>query len=309
MNTNNTLVAVDVSKATLEIKTEHSTFSIPNTKESISKLIESIKPQKNPFVVCEATGGYERLMMNMLHRVEIPICRANAARIRAFARSEGVQIKTDSADALMIFRFAQEKNLRPTLPLEPARQKLASLLDRRHHLKDQTAKEKNRLQNSPDEIHESIKRMLNILKEEIEIIENQINETIRSSVKITAQVECLMQIKGVGKVTAWTVVAFLGEIDRLTRNQIVSLAGLAPFNRDSGTFKGKRKVIGGRGKVRAALYMATHTAAMHNPVIKQYVDGLLSRGKPYKCAIVAGMRKMLIHMQSELKNLKLEVAE
>ena len=114
-----------------------------------------------------------------------------------------------------------------------------------------------------------------------------------------------MQIKGVGKVTAWTVVAFLGEIDRLTRNQIVSLAGLAPFNRDSGAFKGKRKVIGGRGKVRAALYMATHTAAMHNPVIKQYVDGLLSRGKPYKCAIVAGMRKMLIHMQSELKNLKL----
>ena len=135
-----------------------------------------------------------------------------------------------------------------------------------------------------------------------------IRDTISSHALMSAQIECLQKIKGVGEVTAWVVIAFLGEIDKLTRNQVVALAGLAPFNRDSGMFKGQRKIIGGRAKVRTTLYMATHTAARYNPVIKEYVEGLRSRGKPYKCAIVAGMRKMLIHMQSELKKLKLKVA-
>jgi len=150
--------------------------------------------------------------------------------------------------------------------------------------------------------------MLKTLKQEIGFIEEIIRETIRSHSLMFAQVECLKQIKGVGEVTAWVVIAFQGEIDKLSRNQVVALAGIAPFNRDSGVFKGKRKIIGGRAKVRTMLYMATHTAAKHNPVIKEYVERLRSRGKPYKCAIVAAMRKMLIHMQSELKTLQLEVA-
>lgn len=307
MNTTLTLVAVDVSKATLEIKTDHVSFSVSNTIAGLKKLIKKLKLNENLFVICEATGGYERLLMNTMHDAGIPICRANPARIRAFARSEGVRAKTDPIDALMILRFAKEKDLRPTISAEPERKKLAALLDRRHHLTDQIAQEKNRIQNSPEEIHDSINRMLKILKEEIDAIEDLIRETIRSHALMSAQMECLMQIKGVGKVTAWVIVAFLGEIDKLTRNQLVALAGIAPFNRDSGIFKGKRKIIGGRGKVRAALYMATVTASMHNPVIKEYVDGLRARGKPFKCAIVAGMRKMLIHMQSELKNLQLEV--
>lgn len=302
------LTAVDVSKLSLEVKTDQLSFSVPNTKKGIVKLIRKIEPFGSPFVICEATGGYERLLMNSMHAKNIPICRANPARIRAFATSEGIRAKTDPIDAQMILKFAKEKDLRPTVPQEPERKKLAAYLDRRTHLMDEIVREKNRIQNSPDEMHDSINRMLAALDKEIKLIENLIRETISSHPLISAQVECLQRIKGVGEITAWVVIAFLGEIDKLSRNQVVALAGLAPFNRDSGIFKGKRKIIGGRAKVRTVLYMATHTAAMHNPVIKEYVDGLRARGKPYKCAMVAAMRKMLIHMQSELKLLQIEVA-
>lgn len=307
MNDSLSLTAVDVSKDSLQIKTVDRSFSVPNTKKGISQLLRSITSADNPFVVCEATGGYERLLLSSMHESDIPICRVNAGRVKAFAKSEGIRVKTDPKDAEVILKFAQEKELRPTIPLEPERRKLAALLDRRHQLKDTIVQDKNRIQNSPEEIHPSIRRMLKVLKKETDLIDDQIRETISSHSLISAQIECLKQIKGVGEVTAWVVIAYLGEIDTLARNEVVALAGLAPFNRDSGKFKGKRKIIGGRAKVRTALYMATHTAAMHNPVIKPYVEGLRSRGKPYKCAIVAGMRKMLIHMQSELKKLHLEV--
>ncbi len=308
MNDTVTLTAVDVSKESLEIKMVHRSFNVPNTKKGIAQLIRKMSPAENPFVVCEATGGYERLLMHTMQDADIPICRANPARIRAFAKSEGVRAKTDPIDARMILKFAQEKELRPTVPLEPERKRLAAYLDRRNHLKDEAVREKNRIQNSPEEIHAAINRMLHVLGKEIDLIEEMIRETISSHALISAQVECLKKIKGVGEVTAWVVIAFLGEIDKLTRNQLVALAGVAPFNRDSGIFKGKRKIIGGRAKVRTTLYMATQTASMHNPVIKEYVEGLRARGKPYKCAMVAAMRKMLIHMQSELKKLELEVA-
>jgi transposase len=308
MNDTLALTAVDVSKESLEIKTDQHSFSVPNTKKGLSRLLRKVNTAENPFVICEATGGYERLLMHTMQDADIPICRANPARIRAFAKSEGVRAKTDPIDARMILKFAQEKQLRPTIPMEPERKRLAAYLDRRTHLKDEAVREKNRIQNSPEEIHAAINRMLQVLKAEIDLIEEMIRETVNSHALIAAQVECLKQIKGVGEVTAWVIIAFLGEIDKLTRNQLVALAGVAPFNRDSGIFKGKRKIIGGRAKVRTTLYMATQTAARHNPVINKYVEGLLSRGKPYKCAMVAAMRKLLIHMQSELKNLQLEVA-
>jgi transposase len=301
------LVAVDVSKNSLVVQTEQTSFTVANTREGICRMLRKI-PSEGAFVVCEATGGYERLLMDICHEKEISICRANPSRIRAFACSEGIRAKTDPIDADMILRFAQEKELRPTLPPDPHRKRLAALLDRRNHLKEQAAREKNRIQNSPEEIHSSIERMLLVLKDEIAAIDNLIRETIDGSKAISSQVSCLKTIRGVGEVTAWTIVALLGEITHLSRNQLVALAGVAPFNRDSGMLKGQRRIIGGRAKVRAVLYMAATTAAVHNPVIKQYVNELRGRGKPYKCAIVAAMRKMLIHMQSELKRNELMLA-
>ena len=146
------------------------------------------------------------------------------------------------------------------------------------------------------------------MEKEEEKIEQEIRALLDKNAELQSQALALQRIPGVGEVTAWSVLAYLGEITTLKRNEVVALAGVAPFNRDSGKMKGKRRIIGGRAKVRSCLYMATQSAANHNPVIKPYVNRLREKGKPYKCAIVAAMRKMLLHMRAELLTLKLEVA-
>ena len=303
-----TPVAVDVSKATLEVKSRIFACVVSNDKEGLKELIKKLKPLKSPIIVCEATGGYERLLIATMHAKEISVCRLNPSRVRSFARSEGVLAKTDKLDAEIILRFAEEKRIRSLSSPDPVREKLRNLLNRRSQMVSMTTEEKNRLQNHPQDLHSSIKRVLKYLEKEIERIEAKIDGLIASDKNLNTQVKCLKNIVGVGDICTLNVLAYLGEIEQLGRNQLVALAGLAPYNRDSGFFRGKRKIIGGRGKVRTVLYMATQSAAVHNPVIREYVGGLRERGKPYKVAIVAGMRKLLIHMQSELKKLNLEVA-
>jgi len=175
------------------------------------------------------------------------------------------------------------------------------LLDRRSHLAEQLAREKNRLQNSGRCIHASIAKMIGFVEKEIKAIEKSIRKIVESDAKLEAQAQIATSVVGVGEVTAWTLLANLSEIEHLSRNKIVALTGIAPFNSDSGKTSRKRRIQEGRAKVRKCLYVATKTAAVHNSVIKEYVDGLRARGKPYKCAIVAGMRKLLIHIQSLLK--------
>lgn len=175
-------------------------------------------------------------------------------------------------------------------------------MDRRSQLSESLAREKNRLQKSPRRIVKSIEKMIRILEKELQIIEKEIKEIIDKDEEMADQNAKMQSVCGVANATSWSILAYLGEITELKRNQLVALAGVAPFNHDSGKFKGKRKIEGGRAKVRKCLYMAAQTAANHNPHIKSYVDGLLARGKPYKCAMVAAMRKLLIHLQSLLKN-------
>ena len=229
----------------------------------------------------------------------------NPARVRDYARSEGVRAKTDPIDGRMILAFAKSKAIEAMTPPSEVSLKLAALLDRRGHLVEQMAREKNRLQNSEFFIHGSIKKMIKILEKEIFSLEKLIAGFVHAEQELHARCEIIQSVKGVGKVTAWTLLAFLTEIEHLKRNQLVALAGIAPFNRDSGKFSGRRSIIGGRAKVRKCLYMAAHTAASCNPVIAPYVQGLRDRGKPYKCAIVAAMRKLLLHIQSLLKNAQL----
>lgn len=226
----------------------------------------------------------------------------NPSRLRAFALSEAIKAKTDPIDAMMILRFAQQKHLRPAPPPEPVRQELAAMLDRRSHLTTQLAREKNRLQKCQKTIATSIRRMIRFVEKEIASLDAQIKLLVTKDRRLDAQAQLFQSVKGVGEVTAWTLLAYLGEMSRLQRNQLVALAGVAPFNRDSGKVSARRSISAGRSKVRKCLYMAAHTAATHNPVIKPYVAGLVARGKPYKCAIVAAMRKLLIHLHSLLKH-------
>jgi transposase len=295
-------VAIDVSKSTLQVQDDRCAFGVGNDPSGHRKLLDFLKTCANPLVVFEASGGYERALLQSLHKSGMPLAMVNPARIRNFARSEGVRAKTDPIDGKMILAFAKSKALRAMEAPSEACLKLAALLDRRGHLVEQLAREKNRLQNSETFIHRSIKRMIRILEKEIATIEKAIEQLVGSDPGLKSRSEIIQSVKGVGNITAWTLLAYLSEIEDLNRNRLVALAGIAPFNRDSGKFSGRRSIIGGRAKVRKCLYMAAHTAASCNPVIAAYVQGLRDRGKPYKCAIVAAMRKLLIHIQALMKN-------
>lgn len=298
-------VAIDVAKATLQIQDDHRALACTNDPEGHCQLLKHLASVTNPLVVFEASGGYERSLLETLHRAGIPMAMVNPARVRDFARSEGVRAKTDPLDAMMILAFAKSKALRPMQTPSASRLKLAALLDRRDHLVEALTREKNRLQNSETLIHRSIKRMIKVLEKEIATIETAITGLVRSEDGLRSRFELIESVRGVGKVTAWTILAYLSEIEELPRNQIVALAGIAPFNRDSGKVRGKRSIQGGRAKVRKCLYMAAHTGATCNPVIAAYVKGLRDRGKPYKCALVAAMRKLLLHIQALLKKSQL----
>jgi transposase len=309
MNTTNTnpihYVAIDVSKATLQVQDDHRAFAVSNDAKGHRKLLSYLKKCVNPLVVFEASGGYERDLLRSLHQAAMSLAMVNPARVRDFARSEGVRAKTDPIDGQMILAFAKSKALQPMEAPSEAVFQLAALLDRRGHLVEQLAREKNRLQNSETFIHRSIKRMIRILEKEIATLETAINKLVGSNPALRSRADIIESVQGVGKVTAWTLLAYLSEIESLDRNRLVALAGIAPFNRDSGKFSGRRSIIGGRAKVRKCLYMAAHSAASCNPVIAAYVQRLRDRGKPYKCAIVAAMRKLLIHIQSLMKKAEL----
>jgi transposase len=296
------IIAIDIGKATLQVHTTDHALSVPNDSSGWRKIIAIAKAQEHrSLVVCEASGGYECALLDALHHAGVSFRRVNPARVRGFALSEGVKAKTDPIDAGIIHRFAAQKELQPSSPPPPHLQRLSELLDRRHQLASLIAREKNHLELACKQTAASCNRLLRTLERELLRFEELIRELIAREPALLAQARVLTSVSGVGEVTAWSILAYLHEITSLSRNQLVALAGLAPYNRDSGAFAGKRRIFGGRAKVRRCLYMAAHTAATHNPVIKPYVHRLRERGKPYKCAIVAAMRKLLLHLQSLLR--------
>jgi transposase len=301
-NHTQTLIAIDVAKDSLEVRTESSSFTLDNSLSGFKALIRRVPPKPGLLVVFEATGGYERPLAEFLHKHKIALRIINPRLLRAFAISEGIKAKTDPIDAEMIYRFAKSKSLQPTPSPSDAQRELSDLLDRRSQLSEFLAREKNRIQkNLSKSLLASLRRNMKALEKEIALIEKQIRALVDASPEIKKRCLLITSVKGVGEITAWTLLAQLPEITKLTRNQLVALAGVAPFNNDSGTSTGRRSIYGGRAKIRRVLFMAARSATQFNPVIKVYVEGLLARGKPYKCALTAAMRKILIHVQSLLK--------
>lgn len=296
-------IAIDISKDTLEVLDQQSRQSstFRYRPEGLQELRQWIRRHENPLVVCEATGGYERELLAMLREHGIPAKLLNAFRVRAFAESEGLKAKSDPLDAALLLRFAQSKALEETPPLSPLQLTLQALLDRRSQLSEDLAREKNRLEKCPQCVRRSIEKMIRNLEKEIELTDQKIEDLIAGDRTMSEQSQKMQSVIGVGKVTAWAILAYLHEITFLTRNKVVALAGIAPFVKESGKHKGKRRIDGGRAKVRKCLFMAAQSAAVHNPHIKAYVERLRARGKPYKCAIVAAMRKLLLHLQSILQ--------
>lgn len=295
------IVAVDVSKDSLQINTPVKCVSIPNSSKDIDSLIADIRQHPNPLVVFEATGGYEALLKSKLHEHAVALCLVSAYRVRAFAKSEGMAAKTDPIDAEVIRRFALEKQLRLTPAPSKEQLQLIAHMDRRSQLVDHLAIEKTRLKLAPQLARQSIQAMIRFIESQIASIESAVSRLVNAQNALKEASVKMQSVSGVGEVTAWSILAYLGEIRSIPRNTLIALAGLAPYNKDSGNQKKRRCIQGGRAKVRKILYMAAHTAARCNPVIKAYVQRLQDRGKPYKWAIVAAMRKLLIHLQSVLR--------
>lgn len=301
-------IAVDIAKSSLRLQSQSIGMDIENNEPGFKELLAHIKTFPDPLIVMEATGGYEQPLMRFLIKNEVAMVLVNPARVRSFAASEGQKAKTDHIDAEVLLLFARNKKLRSMPTPAPHQIQLTELMDRRDQLSGEIAREKNRLEKQPQHTQSSIKKVMRLLEKERGAIEKRIETLIRAHAKMASASEAMQGVAGVGKVTAWNLLTYLPEMTTINRNQLVALAGLAPYNRDSGKTNRKRKICAGRAKVRKCLYMATMTAAIHNDHIKTYVERLRAKGKPYRCAIVAAMRKLLLHLQSILKKQEIMLA-
>lgn len=296
----NVFVGVDVSKDSLDvcILQENSApelRSFPNDAEGCDAIVAALEGRQIERVVCESSGGYERLFVARTSLAGLPIVQVNARQVRAFAGACGQLAKNDLLDAAIIARFAQaiRPEIRP-LPDESER-KLKETLDRRAQIVGMRTMEKNRLQQAADAgVRKSIQAHLNFLEKQLSKADDALDAAIRACPAWQEKADLLKTVRGVGDQTARVLVADLPELGRGKSGQIASLVGLAPMCRESGKWIGKRAIRGGRASVRATLYMATLSAIRsRNPVIAACYARLKAAGKSFKVAIVACMRKLL----------------
>ncbi len=298
-------VGIDVSKDSLEIAVRPTgeTWNCTQSSDDLEALAERVAEIGPALVVLEATGGLEMPIAAELNVVGVPVAIVNPRHVRDFAKAIGKLAKTDAIDALVLARFAEavQPEARP-LPDAKA-QELKALLARRRQLIVMITGEKNRLHQARiTKVSTSIRRTITLLKKQLKSIDTDLDRMIRSSESWRAKEDLLRSVPGVGKILALTLITELPELGELNRKQIAALVGVAPLNRDSGTFRGTRRIWGGRAAVRTCLYMATLTAAHHNPVIRECYRRLLSRGKPKKVALTACMRKLLVTLNVMIRD-------
>lgn len=298
-------VGSDISKPTIDLGCPGLILpaSIPNSPAGFRTLIKIIAKSPAPVhVVCEATGTYHRAFAAALHEAQIPVCVVNPRLPHNFARSRGQLAKTDKIDARMLADFGATMKPAPTPKPDPLMVLLDELVARRAQLVGDRARENNRLEQTtcPDSLA-SIRRHLRHLDRQIEKLLSRIDQVVQSSPWLRAKVAILTAVQGVGRLTASALLAALPELGTLSKPQVTALAGLAPFNRDSGAFRGTRAIRGGRLDVRCALFMAALSATRCNPPLRDFYLRLKATGKHHKVALVAVMRKLLLLLNALLK--------
>lgn len=289
-------IGIDVSKSRLDVAAHASAsgFAVENTEAGLVQLCQRLSALKPELVVMEASGGYERLSVATLASAGFNVALVNARQVRAFAQATGVLAKTDRVDARVLAHFAAA--VRPPVRALPdaQQQALGELLARRRQLVGMLVMEKNRLaQARVGRVRRDITSLITILKKRIAGCDDDLQQLIQASPLWRAHEDLLRSFNGIGPVSARTLLADLPELGALNRKQIASLVGLAPIARESGSWRGRRSVFGGRGQVRAALYMATLAAIRSNAAIRAFYQRLRQAGKPPKVALVACMRKVL----------------
>lgn len=294
---------MDIAKASLQLHLQSKSYDLPNTPAGHAQLSKRLAGIPGVHLICEATGGYERAVVAALHAARIPVSVLNPARVRQFARASGQLAKTDPIDAAVLTAFGQAFAPAPTEPRTPVEIKLAALVTRRVQLLELRVAEAQRAATCAEpDLCKLFTPWLAQLAKQIAKIEALIEALLKEQAPLAAQVRRLDDIMGVGRLTAVMVLATLPELGTLNRRQAAALAGLCPYNRDSGQWAGKRCISGGRAEVRRALYMAALSASRSNHLLQAFYNRLIEAGKPAKVALTAVMRKLIVLMNQLLKN-------
>ncbi|MBO0134673.1 IS110 family transposase [Agrobacterium burrii] len=301
------IVGIDVSKDRLDVAVAASgtAFFVENSHAGIDDLAQRLKAEHADIVAFEATGGFETLAVARLSSAGFAVIVVNPAQVRAYANAIGRRAKTDAIDAAVIAAFvaATKPQIRPLRDQQT--QDLSALVDRRRQIVQMIVAEENRLRTALEKAtRKSILRLLAALRREVDSIDAEMDDHIRKSPLWRVREALLTSVPGVGPATARTLLAEMPELGNLDRRQIASLAGLAPWTRQSGKWKGKSFIGGGRGKVRAVLFMAALVATRYNPALKTFRDRLVDAGKPKIVAVVATMRKLLTILNAIIRDNK-----
>ena len=304
MSDGSVFVGIDVSKNRLDVAIHPSgeQFGVSNDEVGIASLIARLAGRGIGCIVLEATGGLELSVLAALVQAGLHAVAVNPRQARHFAKALGRLAKTDRIDALTLALFAEAT--KPEVRPVPSEESLvlSNLVTRRRQVVEMLTAERNRLIRSKGSVREHIASHIRFLEGEMDRLDHELGLILKESPVWREKDDLLRSVPGVGPVLSTTLLAELPELGTLDRRKIASLAGLAPFNCDSGLLKGKRMIYGGRGSVRSALYMATLAATRHNPVIKECYDRFIKAGKAPKVALVACMRKFLVILNAMLRN-------
>ena len=297
-------VGMDVAKATLQVHLNGHQFEFKNDAGGHAQLSKKLAQLPLPHVICEATGGYERPVVEAFHKAKILVSVLNPAHTLAASQAQGKRAKSDPCDAAALTDYGQRFQPEPTAPVPPEEREimeltcwLKQLIDNRAVVRTQAEHQANAF------VGQQHADLLAHYQSQIETVELEIKKRVQAQTAFQQRVDCLTQIEGVGFRTALLTLVFMPELGSMNRGGTAALAGLAPWTRDSGTMKGKRCIGGGRAQVRPVLYMAALSASRCNPVLAPFYKDLKKRGKPSKVALTAVMRKILVHMNSALKKL------
>ncbi len=288
-------VGIDVSKDRLDVHVRPSgeSFAVARDGEGLSALTARLQPLAPSLVAVEATGGFEIIVAAAVGGAGLPLAVINPAQVRHYAQALGKRAKTDAVDAEVIARFAEATRPEPRPLPDEATRMLADLIARRRQIIVMMVAERQRATRLSKRLQRSCERVIRVLEKELAALDSDIDTTMRGSPAWRAKEDLLASIPGIGPITARTLIAELPELGSLDRRRIASLVGLAPFARQSGKWRGKSFIGGGRSAVRAALFIATMAAVRHNPTIRAFRQRLLAAGKPKMVAMIACMRKLL----------------
>ena len=297
-------VGIDISKTRLDValRPTGNAFTVPYDETGITTVVQRLRPLSPAGIVLEATGGLEVWLSGALATAGLPVAVVNSRQVRDFARATGRLAKTDALDAQILAPFAEA--VRPACrPLPDAStQQLAALITRRRQLVEMLTAEKNRRGSAPPVMRTQIQQHIEWLQQHLAQLDQELTTAVQASPIWREHDELLQSVPGLGPVVTRTLLAELPEWGTLTHKQIAALVGVAPLNRDSGAFRGKRTVWGGRATVRAALYMGALVAVRHNRTLKAFYQRLRQAGKAPKVALTACMRKLLTMLNAMLKH-------